>query len=57
MVFMLMRSLLVGAVVARTNLVMRRLEIPVPPQLLGRGEGLEVEFNHHWSMILSLVPT
>lgn len=44
-------------VVRRADPVIKRLELSLPPpqplHLLGRAEGLEIEFNHQWPMILS----
>ena len=41
-----------GLFASGTNDVISGLEPSVPPQqLLGRGEGLEIEFNHQWPKI------
>ena len=37
-------------VASGANHVIRGLKLSVPPPSLGKGEGLEIEFNHQWSM-------
>ena len=55
--FVLMRRLLEspkywGLVDKDTNLVIRELDFKAPlPRPPGKGEGLEIDFNHPWTMI------
>lgn len=40
-----------GLVARKSSHVIRKSELSSPPNLLGRGKGIEIEFNHQWPVI------